>query len=49
MSLIWTTSPDHAEHLSSLSDESFIDAVNDAYVGAFSYFYSAQLNLKLLT
>ncbi|XP_060572224.1 ubiquinone biosynthesis monooxygenase COQ6, mitochondrial-like [Ruditapes philippinarum] len=31
MSLIWTTSPDHAEHLSSLSDESFIDAVNDAY------------------
>ncbi|XP_045167688.1 ubiquinone biosynthesis monooxygenase COQ6, mitochondrial-like [Mercenaria mercenaria] len=31
MSLIWTTSPEDAKHLVSLSDESFIDAVNDAF------------------
>ncbi|KAH3852894.1 ubiquinone biosynthesis monooxygenase COQ6, mitochondrial-like [Dreissena polymorpha] len=32
MSLIWTTSPEHANQLMSLDEESFIDAVNDAYI-----------------
>ncbi|KAL4238735.1 putative ubiquinone biosynthesis monooxygenase [Mactra antiquata] len=31
MSLIWTTSPEHADHLRSLSSESLVDAVNDAF------------------
>jgi len=33
MSLIWTTSPGHAKDLQAVSDEEFVDAVNDAYVG----------------
>ncbi|XP_052770148.1 ubiquinone biosynthesis monooxygenase COQ6, mitochondrial-like [Mya arenaria] len=31
ISLIWTTSPEHAKELLALSDESFVDAVNDAF------------------
>lgn len=31
-SLIWTTTPEHADHLLKLSPDSFVDAVNDALV-----------------
>ena len=31
-SLVWTTSPDQAKHLLRIPEESFVDAVNDAYV-----------------
>lgn len=31
-SLIWTTTPDNAKQLMELSDETFVNAVNDALV-----------------
>ena len=31
-SLIWTTTPGEAKHLVSLSEDQFVDAVNDAFV-----------------
>ena len=33
-SLIWTTTPENAKQLMGLSDETFVDAVNDALVGS---------------
>ena len=31
-SLVWTTTPEQAKHLLQIPEESFVDAVNDAYV-----------------
>jgi uncharacterized protein (UPF0262 family) len=36
--LIWTTTSENAKHLKQLSEDSFIDAVNDAFVSCMSYF-----------
>lgn len=40
--LIWTTSPENAKSLLKLSPESFVEAVNNAFVSFFDFSLSAQ-------